>query len=140
MLPNTKERDRDQVVYRYRKQAFYDDEETQLTKKQRRQKLKDLKILMVDQLWVWFIPADLKLKSDTIVTCFPRRLCQRSTGDADLLDSILEVVSRPPQVSSPYDLITLIISKCANIFDRSSEHMDLQFKEFFESAIGRAVF
>lgn len=81
MLPDTEHRDRDQVVFRHRKQSLYPekqpdpdpDSDNDQSPKVRRKKLKQFKLLMVDQLWLWYIPKDEIFKSDIVLTCFPRR-------------------------------------------------------------------
>jgi hypothetical protein len=135
MLPDTEDRDRDQVVFRHKRDQL----DHGLASKERRQKLKKIKVVMVDQLWLWFIPKGDDFQFDTVLSCFPRRWCQNKPEDPDLLESMLNFEGKAPPISSPYDLITLITSKCANIFDRSSAPEDCQFLEFFESAIGSAV-
>lgn len=147
MLPDTEHRDKDQVVYRHRKKSLYhekeEDQEAEaenaISAETRRKNLKQLKLLMVDQLWLWFIPRDDVFKSDIVLTCFPRRWCQNNACDPDLLESILKFEGRTSPISDINSLIGLITSKCANIFDRSAAPSDLQFMEYFESAIGKAV-
>jgi hypothetical protein len=147
MLPDTEHRDRDQVVYRHRKRTFYPqtntdsgrDPDDTTSAEIRRKKLKQVKLLMVDQLWLWYIPRDESFKSDIVLTCFPKRWCQNNPGDSDLLETMLKFEGRGSPVSDIHSLIGLITSKCANIFDRSVAPSDIQFMEYFESAIGKAV-
>ena len=52
MFPDTEDRDRAQVVFRHKKK----DLDEGFTSKERKQKLKNMKVIMVDQLWLWFNP------------------------------------------------------------------------------------
>jgi hypothetical protein len=135
MLPDTENRDRDQVVFRHRKKEL----DSKLHSKERKRQLKKMKVVMVDQLWLWYIPKGNDFPHDTVLSCFPRRWCQHTPEDPDLLESILNSEGKSPSISSVYELISLITSKCANVLDRSSAPQDCQFLEFFESAVGSAV-
>jgi hypothetical protein len=150
-------------------------------------RLRETKILMVDLIWIWFMPGDKELPSkenkrgrgedvskrqgpsqerdsdgaeriakkaegyetaelpknaprpDTIVTSFPPRWCKNNHNDPDLFDSINRFEGRSPPISSCLDLLSLILSKCAHIFDPSAAEEDGKFMEYFESEIGEAV-
>lgn len=123
MLSNTKKRDEDQVVYRHTK---------------RTNKNKDPKIVMVDQLWLWVIPAGGQYKSDIVISSFPQGWRQDPFDKSSLLESILNYPERPP-ITSGFDLCSLITTRCANIFDRSRAPEDLQLLEIFEISIGKVV-
>ena len=116
---NTEGRDQDQVVYRYTKE-----------------KGKDEKVFMVDQLWLWILGNDL------IITCFPQRWKQPKNDPLNVLDGIIEDMNsktRPP-VKSVYDLATLITGRCSGVFDRHRlGDEDYQFLDMFESSIGQVV-
>lgn len=113
---DTERRDRDQVVYRYCKE-----------------KKKERKVFMVDQLWCWIIADGL------IVTAFPQRWHQPDNDPLNVLDGIIEDTSsktRPP-VRSVYDLATVITGRCAGVFDRHRVgDEDYQFLDMFENSIG----
>ena len=116
---STDHRDVDQVVYRY-------------TKK----KNKDVKVFMVDQLWMWILSDDL------IVTSFPQRWKQPKNDPLNVLDGIIEDMSsktRPP-VKSVHDLAVLITARCSGVFDRHRVgDEDYQFLDMFESSIGEVT-
>lgn len=116
---STEDRDTDQVVYRYT-----------------RDKGKEKKLYMVDQLWLWILDKDL------IVTAFPQRWQQPKNDPLNVLDGIIEDVNsktRPP-VKTVYDLATLITGRCSGIFDRHRlGDDDYQFLDMFESSIGEVV-
>lgn len=116
---STDDRDEDQVVYRYTKE-----------------KGKEIKIFMVDQLWLWILNDDL------IITSFPQRWEQPKNDPLNVLDGIIEDMSsktRPP-VRSIYDLAALITARCSGVFDRHRVgDEDYQFLDMFESSIGEVV-
>ncbi|KAL8705182.1 MAG: hypothetical protein Q9201_001682 [Fulgogasparrea decipioides] len=116
---STECRDTDQVVYRYT-----------------RDKRKEKKVFMVDQLWLWILSNDL------IVTSFPQRWNQPKNDPLNVLDGIIEDMNsktRPP-VKSVHDLATLITGRCSGVFDRHRlGDEDYQFLDMFESSIGRVV-
>ena len=120
---STKDRDIDQVVYRY-------------TQEYGRDNGKDKKVYMVDQLWLWILDKDL------IVTAFPQRWEQPKPDPLNILDGIIEDMSsktRPP-VKSVYDLATLITGRCSGLFDRHRlGDEEYQFLDMFESSIGEVV-
>ena len=115
----TDDRDEDQVVWRYT-----------------RDKGKEKKLFMVDQLWLWILGNDL------IVTSFPQRWEQPKADPLNVLDGIIEDMSsktRPP-VRSAYDLAILITGRCTGVFDRHRVgDGDYQFLDMFESSIGEVV-
>ncbi|KAL8728499.1 MAG: hypothetical protein Q9181_005324 [Wetmoreana brouardii] len=116
---STESRDADQVVYRYT-----------------RDKRKEKKVFMVDQLWLWILSNDL------IITSFPQRWNQPKNDPLNVLDGIIEDMNsktRPP-VKSVHDLATLITGRCSGVFDRHRlGDEDYQFLDMFESSIGRVT-
>ena len=116
---STEGRDTDQVVYRY-------------TRDRGREK----KVFMVDQLWLWILADDL------IITSFPQRWEQPKNDPLNVLDGIIEDMNsktRPP-VKSVYDLAMLVTGRCSGAFDRHRlGDRDYQFLDMFESSIGEAV-
>lgn len=126
MLSNTKKRDEDQVVYRHTKRSD-----------QKREK-GDTKMVMVDQLWLWVIPAREKREPDIVISSFPQAWRQDPFDKSSLVESILNDPERPP-INSGFDLCSLITARCANIFDRSRAPEDLQLLEILEISIGKVV-
>ena len=116
---STEGRDTDQVVYRYT-----------------RDRGKEKKVFMVDQLWLWILGNDL------IITSFPQRWQQPKNDPLNVLDGIIEDMNsktRPP-VKSVYDLAVLITGRCSGVFDRHRlRNGDYQFLDMFESSIGEVV-
>ncbi|KAL8667458.1 MAG: hypothetical protein Q9202_000674 [Teloschistes flavicans] len=116
---STESRDTDQVVYRYT-----------------RDKRKEKKVFMVDQLWLWVLGKDL------IITSFPQRWNQPKNDPLNVLDGIIEDMNsktRPP-VRSVHDLATLITGRCSGVFDRHRlGDEDYQFLDMFESSIGQVT-
>ncbi|KAL9610192.1 MAG: hypothetical protein Q9167_005096 [Letrouitia subvulpina] len=115
----TDERDVDQVVYRYT-----------------RDKQKELKVFMVDQLWLWILGKEL------IVSSFPQRWRQPKHDPLNVLDGVIEDMSSKtqPPVKSVYDLAMLITGRCCGVFDRHRlGDEDYQFLDMFESSIGEVT-
>ncbi|OJD31678.1 ankyrin repeat protein [Diplodia corticola] len=126
MLKDTSYRDRTQVVSRCAKLEWQDSP--------------DHNVLMVDQLWLWFLKGK-DGKPDTIITSFPSRegaTYPQSTREADdLQGTILDPTDRKC-ISESTDLVSRILSVCCNAFDRHQHLESINFLYFFESAIGRA--
>ncbi|KAI1417324.1 hypothetical protein F5Y13DRAFT_202860 [Hypoxylon sp. FL1857] len=124
---DTSARDTDQVVYRYCKRHN-----------------KELKVFMVDQLWLWIIGKDL------VITCFPQRWDQPKQDPLNVLDGIIEETNaktRPPIGSAcmSWNSPTLnsplgrneFNDRCSGTFDRHRlDNQDFQFLDMFESSIG----
>ncbi|KAL1621012.1 hypothetical protein SLS56_009428 [Neofusicoccum ribis] len=127
MLKDTSYRDKTQVVSRWVKTEWPDQ--------------KDHNILMVDQLWLWFIKGKKDGEPDTIITSFPSRegaeFQQSSREVDDLQGSVLGDDNRK-SISTSMDLVSRILSVCCNAFDRHQHVESVNFLQFFESAIGRA--
>ena len=116
---STEDRDEDQVVYRYT-----------------RDKGKERKVFMVDQLWLWILDKDL------IITSFPQRWEQPKNDPLNVLDGVIEDMSSKTQapVKSVYDLAILVTGRCSGVFDRHRlGDEDYQFLDMFESSIGEVV-
>ena len=120
---DTRERDRDQVVYRYQKNNPKEPEH-------------DPKIFMVDQLWMWILGKDL------VVTSFPQRWRQPRNDPLNVLEGIIEDINsrtREP-VQNVYELAMTIVGRCVGTFDRHRKgDDDYQFFDMFESSIGSAM-
>lgn len=127
MLKDTSYRDRTQVVSRWAKSEWQDPP--------------DHNILMVDQLWLWFIKGEGG-KPDTIITSFPSRegsAFPQSTREADDLQRTVLGPTNRRSISESADLVSRILSVCSNAFDRHQHLESINFLQFFESAIGRAA-
>lgn len=147
-MKDTTERDEDQVVYRYAKKMWPDENESVHN------------ILMVDQLWLWILdggklfdrsrvmkPSKTPL-TDTVITSFPQRWDRRQfDNDLDVVESIrkhINLVEGRDPLRSAYDLAVLISSFCSEVFferEDAPEPLDekLQFLEFFDKSIGDVV-
>lgn len=116
---DTEKRDVDQVVYRYLRDKLQG----------------ELKVYMVDQLWLWIWGEDL------IVTSFPQRWGQVRLKNDPLcvLEGIIEDINsktRPP-VRSVHDLAMVITGRCAGGFDRHRiGDPEFQFMDMYDSSIG----
>ena len=116
---STDDRDEDQVVYRYTKTRG-----------------KEVKVFMVDQLWLWVLGDDL------LVTSFPQRWDQPKNDPLNVLDGIIEDMGSKtrPIVRSIYDLATLVTGRCCGVFDRHRVgDEEYQFLDMFESSIGEVT-
>ena len=114
-------RDKTQVVYRYAQQHGSAQE--------------PLKVLMVDQLWMWIV-------GDLVLTSFPQRWRQPREDPLNVLESTLEEINSnaAEQVENIYDLAVMIGGRCFGTFDRSSITRDgSRFLDMFESSIGVAM-
>ncbi|KAH8593946.1 hypothetical protein B0O99DRAFT_688369 [Bisporella sp. PMI_857] len=87
-------------------------------------------------LWAWVTPGHANSEPDMVITCCSQRWCSESPRDSDLLNSILKFEGRAPAINTAHELLDRITSRCASLFDHSSASKDLQFMQFFRSAIG----
>src|SRR4051812_11087361 len=113
---NTEKRDRDQVVYRFCKREG-----------------KELKIFMVDQMWVWILGDNL------VFTSFPDRWGQPKRDPLNLFDGLIEDINSKtkPPVRSVFELAALVTDRCIGTFDRHHwGNEDYLFLEMFELSIG----
>lgn len=121
---DTKTRDRDQVVLRY--QRKYCDLNA-------RPHPDGLKLLMVDQLWMWVVSGEL------IITSFPQRWEQDDKEHDDVFKAILHDLRSPisEYVANAYELAMFIAGHCAGMSDtRSTKHGETLFLDMFDAAIG----
>ncbi|KAK5122166.1 hypothetical protein LTR85_004412 [Meristemomyces frigidus] len=96
----------------------------------------DLKVLMVDQLWLWILGDDL------IITSFPQRWRQPPRDPLNVLDSVMEELNSRTEdgIGTVYELATLITGRCFETFDRSDIRPEgSRFLDMFESTIGKAM-
>ncbi|KAI9868593.1 MAG: Ankyrin repeat and death domain-containing protein 1A [Trichoglossum hirsutum] len=123
-LQDTDNRDNDQVPSRY----F------------RKNKLDDMEVLMVDQLWLWVL-VDLDSRPYMVISSFPQRKNEaHEFRDAtDVLENVLtNVISTRSQVKTAYDLAELITSECSRVcFDTTQPRVEkLQLLKIYENSIG----
>ncbi|EON66482.1 hypothetical protein W97_05580 [Coniosporium apollinis CBS 100218] len=131
-----RDRDKDQVVYRYTKQLRNNSEKTPDTSPLQSMQLEPL-MLMVDQCWLWI------LDGDTLLTCFPQRWGQdvKSKDETDVFQSIfayLEPQEHLNRIMCVQDLAFFIIDRCAgNVLNPSlTRGATSQFLEIFSKSIG----
>ncbi|KAK4546474.1 hypothetical protein LTR36_002151 [Oleoguttula mirabilis] len=127
----------DQFFYRTIDTAFRD--ATQVVYKHLEEHAKiaeDLKVLMVDQLWMWILGDDL------VITSFPQRWRQPPRDPLNVLESVMEEINSPTAngIGNVYELATLIAGRCFETFDRSDIRPEgSRFLDMFESTIGKAM-
>jgi hypothetical protein len=140
MLPTTDHRDSEggQVVLRYAK----DSDDSDLNESP--------KMIMVDQLWLWVIPrgavrleppqlgTSKSSKQYIVISAFPQRWKQDPNDKLNLTNLDFDDLNNS-LVKSALDLVSTIVAKCCDVFDRSLVPKDLQFFEFFENSIGSIV-
>jgi hypothetical protein len=130
MLEDTRFRDKDQVVSRWVKRQDQ-------PPKQRVKAKKSHNILMVDQLWLWFIKGQGN-EPDTVITSFPSHLGTDSIMADYYASKVLKEQNRDTISSTP-ELIARIMTCCCSTLNRHQDMPSTQFLQFFESAIGDAV-
>lgn len=93
-------------------------------------------LVMVDQLWLWVI-------GNTVITCFPQSWTQKDgKREGDVLDHLLHYLrteKRRPLIREPQDLVDIIISYCAGVFNRPRSALGLGLHDYFETSVGRAA-
>jgi hypothetical protein len=125
MLPDTRQRDTDQVVTRWARDWLGHPRHN---------------ILMVDQLWLWVVKGEkTKGRPDTVISCFPDREGHESGSLDDLQRSVLNrnVENRYPIVKTA-DLVSKITATCCGVFEWTSESELVHFYEIFAATVGRA--
>lgn len=158
-LKSTKNRDRDQVVYRAttaKPEDFHRYDYSAEGKAKGWKEHEDFgikpgechdcntnikklsRIIMVDQLWMWI------LDKKTIITCFPKRYGTNKQDPSGVHRSIrarLEDRNGLEQVRSVFDLALIIIDECSNTFFNRTKTSDLQPQliDEFSNAIGNIV-
>lgn len=132
-LPDTTARDNDQTGLRY----FRDE------KLDQNRNLEPV-TTMVDQLWMWVLPACGK-SPETVITAFPQR-CNRERAKIHKPkwpSLLLTIVSRCRDLSvqSAYELAEVIGTECSKIYldSTSNREQPLQFLEIYTSSIGKIV-
>lgn len=121
---DTRSRDRDQVVLRH--QRKYCDPKAEPHPD-------GLKLLMVDQLWMWVVSGEL------LVTSFPQRWEQDDREHDDVFKAILHDLRSPTSehIANAYELAMFIAGHCAGMSDtRSTKRGETLFLDMFDAAIG----
>ncbi|KIW67200.1 hypothetical protein PV04_06467 [Phialophora macrospora] len=93
-------------------------------------------LVMVDQLWLWVI-------GNTVITCFPQSWTRKDgKREGDVLDHLLHYLrteKRRPLIREPQDLVDVVISYCAGVFNRPRSAHGLGLHDHFEISVGRAA-
>jgi hypothetical protein len=134
MLEDTSYRDRTQVISRWNQKTYNRSKGT----RRFAPRVSAHNILMIDQLWLWRIPAGGRSMDSAVITCFPSRKGSTPSYLDNLRDNILADRHRNP-LSNIDDFVAQVLSTCIGIFDHNHDVESLQFLKFFESAIGNAV-
>ncbi|KAL1847387.1 hypothetical protein VTK73DRAFT_10370 [Phialemonium thermophilum] len=121
-LKDTSDRDTDQVVSRWIRKLNRSGGESSGRSN----------ILMVDQLWLWYIKKTDENQADVVITSFPNRDSMESKLD----DMLLNDKNRDPFFCTG-DLVAQIMTECCKTLSLDREDPALRFVEFFEGAIGR---
>ncbi|KAK4196139.1 ankyrin repeat-containing domain protein [Triangularia verruculosa] len=131
-LADTERRDKDQAVIRYYNNPIRKED-------LQKQELEPV-ITMVDQLWMWVLPACGK-SPETIITAFPQRsnrmLSNTSKSMTSLVSNIIERARELPERSA-VELAQVIAAECSRIYlDPMSNRSELiQFLEIYTTSIG----
>lgn len=134
MLKDTAYRDKTQVVSRWAKRTWPENN--------------DHNIIMVDQLWLWFLGGS-NGNPDTVITSFPSRQGAKfnhehegSAWDTSSQDDIERIILKDKNrdsIGHTTDLVSRILSVCCNSFN-PHEHLEpLNFLQSFESTVGKLV-
>lgn len=125
---NLKERDADQVVYRYTRKHGHEP-----------------KLFMVDQLWMW------TLGDDTLVTCIAPRWNLHSNatpfdiGSSNDPTDVYQAVQnhlrkfRRKPIVSVHDLGSLVATECVSVFHQPDVPRYCHFFDFFEKTVTELV-
>ena len=135
MLSTTSDRDVDQVVSRRAIKEYRRAPDRESTR------YKSHNILMVDQLWIWYIKRRNASEPDTVITSFPSREGEESRDMDDLQTEVLKNQGQHSRevISSTTDLVTRIMYVCCRTLDRHQHVKTVQFVQMFQSTIGDAV-
>jgi hypothetical protein len=161
-LKTTKERDRDQVVYRGTAPKRDDRHDGVHISSGCEQCLADIRkvprVIMVDQLWLWILNGskfwrplhnltsrcrETNHHVDTIITSFPKRYGRNKPDPSAVHKSIrLRLKSyRKNEIRSVYDLALIIVDQCSRVFfdRRKTADRQPQVMDILASAIGNVV-
>ncbi|KAI5921922.1 hypothetical protein F4810DRAFT_307955 [Camillea tinctor] len=137
-LKSTRQRDRDQVVYRgttalpndfhtydHEKEKWTEHEDFEIKGpcgecKANIQKVS--RVIMVDQLWMWI------LDEKTIITCFPKRYGANKHDYSGVHKAIRVRLqdNNPGQIRTVFDLALIIIDECSKMFFDRTKTADKQ--------------
>lgn len=124
-IDTAKYRDHDQVVHRYQRKHLSKNDNTD-----------GIRMLMVDQLWMWIVGQDL------IITSFPQRWQQPRNDPHNVLETVVSDINAPGRgpVSSVYELAMIIANRSFGLYDRGNiGERETPFLDMFESSIGDAM-
>ena len=133
-LPETSSRDMDQVVYKNTKASRGGE-----------------KMVMVDQLWLWFLevrgPTDEAATDAAILTCFPQKDEEGKPGEedlqeiADLRRAIIDEANskQADWMAEGSNLVGLILDQAVNVMLGVRNEQSLDFLDVFRAAIAEAV-
>ncbi|KAH6885412.1 hypothetical protein B0T10DRAFT_577100 [Thelonectria olida] len=128
-LPETSSRDKDQVVSKNTDKSWG-----------------GKKMVMVDQLWLWFV-VHHRNPTSTIFTCFPRKDGEDRVGEedleaiADLRQAILDEVNSKNEdwFADRNNFVGLVVKQAVNVILRVRHEQSLDFLGVFRAAIGKAT-
>jgi len=144
MLPDTSERDRDQVVTRWVMRKLEQAKKEVVTASSRGIQVPKHNILMVDQLWLWWIPARNDGEADIVISSFPKREGVRVKGSRavdDLQAAVLRSrnIHQRTVIEDTTALLARILTVCSSTLDRHQAIKNVEFLHMFQSSIGDAV-
>ena len=145
MLADTANRDADQVVARRAKKEHHENRGVYSESTDGSTENFEYNILMVDQLWLWFIrPASDSKDLPIVITSFPSRqgVKGKNTRIIDnLRGNVLQSLPGHTQetILSPGSLISQILTVCCRTLDRHQHIRSMQFMQLFQSTVGGAV-
>jgi hypothetical protein len=146
-LRNTTARDDDQILYKRTKHDGIQSRKSAATMGTHskaggyssKTEIKDGKVLMVDQLWLWMID------SETVTTFFPRKESSIAEGrlyqQADLRNSIYNEVNGDLTLrfENSMDFAALVVLHAVTVLLEGSSHPELQIFVIFEESISILV-
>ncbi|CAI4215799.1 unnamed protein product [Parascedosporium putredinis] len=136
-LSDTKERDQDQTCVRYfnKKKGDLEGQTFELRRV----------LTMVDQLWMWILPA-CGTAPPTVITAFPQRSDRMACKDpkrmpalvSNIVDILRDILRGPLPCPSVEELTEIIATECSRIyFDTMSNRHELtQFLQIYTTSIG----
>ncbi|CAI4215934.1 unnamed protein product [Parascedosporium putredinis] len=139
-LSDTKERDQDQTCVRYfnKKKGDLEGQTFELRRV----------LTMVDQLWMWILPA-CGTAPPTVITAFPQRSDRMACKDpkrmpalvSNIVDILRDILRGPLPCPSVEELTEIIATECSRIyFDTMSNRHELtQFLQIYTTSIGDIV-
>jgi hypothetical protein len=145
MLSSTSDRDKDQVVSRRAKKELRKAKTESQNSLQGSENVPEQhNILMVDQLWLWYIPGQSDSEPDTVITSFPSRkgVQVRRSGEVDDLQTTVlrsQNLHSRDLIHNTADLVSRILTVCCRTLDRHQHVKTVEFLQMFQNSIGDAV-